>query len=44
MKFFLGKAKDKGYPGIIPTNPYHPGFFINIRQPADGQIYRLHAY
>ena len=38
MKFFLGKAKDQGYPGIIPTDPYHPGFFINIRQPADGQI------
>jgi alpha-L-fucosidase 2 len=38
MKFFLGKAKDQGYPGLIPTDPYHPGFFINIRQPADGQI------
>jgi hypothetical protein len=38
MKFFLGKAKDQGYPGLIPTDPYHPGFFINIRQPADGKI------
>ena len=38
LKFFLGKAKEQGYPGLIPTDPYHPGFFINIRQPADGPI------
>jgi alpha-L-fucosidase 2 len=38
MKFFLGKAEGQGYPGLIPTDPYHPGFFINIRQPADGPV------
>jgi hypothetical protein len=38
MKFFLGKAKEQGYPGIIPTDPYHPALFINIAQPATGAI------
>jgi alpha-L-fucosidase 2 len=38
MTFFLSKAKEQGYPGLIPTDPFHPGFFINIRQPADGPI------
>ena len=36
MNFLLGKAKEQGYPGLIPTDPYHPGLFINIRQPAVG--------
>jgi alpha-L-fucosidase len=38
MGFLLGKAKEQGYPGIIPTDPYHPGLFINIKQPAVGAI------
>ncbi len=38
MRFFLGKAKEQGYPGLIPTDPYHPGLFINIVQPAEGAI------
>ena len=38
MGFFLGKAKEQGYPGLIPTDPFHPGFFIQIRQPADGPV------
>ena len=38
MKFFLGKAKEQGYPGLIPTDPFHPGLFIKIRQPAEGPI------
>ena len=38
MRFLLGKAKEQGYPGLIPTDPFHPGLFINILQPADGPI------
>ncbi|MCX7047235.1 MAG: glycoside hydrolase N-terminal domain-containing protein [Candidatus Sumerlaeota bacterium] len=38
MKFFLGKAKEQGYPGLIPTDPFHPGLFINVNLPADGPI------
>jgi hypothetical protein len=36
MGFFLDKAKEQGYPGLIPTDPYHPGFFIKIHQDIDG--------
>jgi hypothetical protein len=38
MSFFLGKAESQGYPGLIPTDPYHPGLFVGIRQPAVGAI------
>ena len=38
MAFFLGKAKQQGYPGLIPTDPFHPGLFVNIRQPALGVV------
>lgn len=38
MGFFLGKAKEQGYPGLIPTDPFHPGLFIQIRQPAAGPV------
>jgi hypothetical protein len=38
MGFFLGKAKEQGYPGLIPTDPFHPGLFFNIRQEATGPI------
>jgi hypothetical protein len=38
MAFFLGKASEQGYPGLIPTDPFHPGFFLYIRQPAAGPI------
>jgi hypothetical protein len=38
MAFFLGKAKEQGYPGLIPTDPFHPGLFVNIRQEAAGPI------
>ena len=43
MRFFLGKAKEQGYPGLTWTDPFHPGLFINIRQPADGPVERLPA-
>jgi hypothetical protein len=36
--FLIGKAKEQGYPGLIPTDPCHPGLFINIKQPAVGTI------
>ena len=38
MKFFSGKAKEQGYPGLIPTDPFHPGLFVNIRQKAAGPV------
>lgn len=38
MDFFLGKAKEQGYPGLIPTDPFHPGLFIRIHQPAEGSV------
>lgn len=38
MDFFLDKAKTQGYPGIIPTDPFHPGFFVNIRHKTEGAI------
>ena len=34
----LGQAKEKGFPGIINTDPFHPGMFVNIEQAADGRI------
>ncbi|MCX6921892.1 MAG: glycoside hydrolase N-terminal domain-containing protein, partial [Verrucomicrobia bacterium] len=30
MNFFLGKARQQGYPGIIPTDPYHPAFKLSL--------------
>jgi len=38
MDYFLGRAKEQGFPGIMPTDPFHPGFFVNVRQEADGPI------
>lgn len=38
MKFFLGKAKEQGYPGLTWTDKFHPGVLINLRQPAEGAI------
>jgi hypothetical protein len=38
MKFFLGKAKEQGYPGLTWTDKFHPGVLVNIRQPAEGAI------
>ena len=38
MRFFLGKAQAQGYPGLTWTDIFHPGLFINIRQPADGTV------
>jgi len=38
MTFILGKAKEQGFPGIIYTDPFHPGMFVRIRQPAEGDV------
>ncbi len=38
MQFFLGKAKEQGYPGLTWTDKFHPGVLINLRQPAKGAI------
>jgi hypothetical protein len=38
MNFFLGKAKEQGFPGILWTDPFHPGFVLRIDQPPQGEI------
>ena len=38
QNFIVEKAKEQGFPGIIDTDPSHPGFFINIKQPLNGEI------
>lgn len=36
--FILRKAKDQGFPGITATDPFHPGFFIQINQVPEGPV------
>lgn len=38
QSFLLKKAKEQGFPGIINTDPFHPGFFVNINQHTNGEI------
>lgn len=38
MTFFLGKAKEQGFPGLIWTDPFHPGFFLDIQAPRSGPV------
>ena len=38
MDFFLGKAREQGFPGLIWTDPFHPGFFLTVRMPHDGEV------
>jgi hypothetical protein len=38
MAFFLGEAKKQGYPGLMWTDPYHPGFFLTLKSSADGNV------
>jgi hypothetical protein len=38
MSFLLGKAKAQGFPGLLPTDPLHPGFFVHVRQDVQGEI------
>lgn len=34
MAFLLEKAKEQGFPGIIYTDPYHPGLFVHVERPT----------
>jgi hypothetical protein len=36
MDFFLGEAKKQGFPGIIWTDPFHPGFELKLRHEFEG--------
>jgi len=38
MDFLLGKAREQGFPGLIWTDPFHPGFFLTIRMPHEGDV------
>jgi hypothetical protein len=39
QKFFEDKAAQQGWDGkLIWTDPFHPGFFLKIDQPADGPV------
>ena len=38
QNFLIDKAKEQGFPGIVHTDPFHPGFFININHKASGVI------
>lgn len=38
MQFLMGKAAEQGFPGLVPTDPLHPGFFVKIRQDAVGEV------
>ena len=36
--FIVAKGKEQNHPELINTDPYHPGFFINIHQGMEGVI------
>ncbi len=39
QRFFEDNAKEQGWGGkIIWTDPFHPGFFLKIDQPAEGNL------
>jgi hypothetical protein len=39
QKFFLEKAREGGWGGrLVWTDPFHPGFFLKLSQPADSSI------
>lgn len=42
QEFILNKAKEQGYPDIVPTDPFHPGLFIHINQDLGGPIEAFH--
>ena len=42
QKFFLDTARKQGWGGhLVWTDPFHPGFFLNIDQPQDGADHQL---
>lgn len=39
QKFFLNKARENGWDGnLVWTDAFHPGFFLKLLQPQDGDI------
>ncbi|NBV48438.1 MAG: hypothetical protein EBR95_05220 [Verrucomicrobia bacterium] len=38
MKFYLGKAKEQGFPGMLWTDKFHPGVIFRIKQPPAGKV------
>ena len=38
LAFLLEKASEQGFPGLIPTDPLHPGFFVHVRQKPTGDV------
>jgi len=38
MEFFLGKAREQGFPGLIWTDPFHPGFLVKVAMPYAGKV------
>ena len=36
MTFFLAKAQEQGFPGLIWTDPFHPGFELKLRMSPAG--------
>lgn len=36
--FLNAKAAAQGDQGLVPTDPLHPGFFVHVRQEAQGEI------
>lgn len=37
LQFLEKKAREQGFPGIIRTDPLHPGFFVHIKQGIAGE-------
>lgn len=37
MSFLMDKAGEQGFPGLLPTDPLHPGFFVRIKQTPSGK-------
>ncbi|GAB6164176.1 glycoside hydrolase N-terminal domain-containing protein [Thermostilla marina] len=38
IAFLMEKGKEQGFPGLIWTDPYHPGAFIRIRRTIEGDV------
>ena len=38
MDFLLAEAREQGFPGIVHTDPFHPGMFVLVRHAAAGEV------
>lgn len=38
MDFLLAEAREQGFPGIVYTDPFHPGMFVHVRHAAAGEV------